>query len=133
MFLGIFDGRNRTLCYSNAGHNPPVILGRGGSLKLSEGGLPLGILKGVSYIEGRQVLEPGDLLLLYTDGAIEAADPDGREFGLDRILALLQQHRDGRDLGELIQRMVSKVSDWTQGSAQQDDITIVLARAVEGR
>jgi sigma-B regulation protein RsbU (phosphoserine phosphatase) len=133
LFLGLFDGRDRTFRYSNAGHNPPMMLSRSGPRRLSEGGLPLGILKGVSYIEGRQVLEPGDLLVLYTDGAVEAADPGGHEFSLERLLSVLQHHRNGADLRELIERMVSEVRGWNQGAAQQDDITIVLARATEAR
>jgi hypothetical protein len=80
MFLGLFDSRTRTLRYSNAGHNPPMLLRRDGNTKLSAGGLPLGILDKVVYAEGSQSLEPGDLLLLYTDGAIEAANAVSEEF-----------------------------------------------------
>lgn len=131
MFLGLFDGRDRTLRYSNAGHNPPMLVRNGSSHKLSEGGLPLGILKTVAYREGSQTLEPGDLLVLYTDGAVEATDPSGREFGLERLLGVLDRPRNGTDLSGLIEMMVGEVRAWTQDASQQDDITIVLARAIE--
>ena len=130
LFLGFFDPRDRTLCYSNAGHNPAMIVGRGGAVKLSDGGLPLGIMETVRYEEGHCVVEPGDLLLLYTDGAVEAADPDGREFGLDRLVDFIQRRRDFLDLPTLIQETLDELSGWTRESAQQDDITLVVARAV---
>lgn len=129
LFLGLFDGRNRLLRYSNAGHNPPMILRGGSSQKLSEGGLPLGILDGSHYFEGSRTLEPGDLLLMYTDGAVEAADPSGREFGLDRLVASASSRSNGENLRDLVQHLVADVQKWTHDSPQQDDITLVLARA----
>ena len=133
LFLGLFDGADRTIRYSNAGHNPPLAVGRSGAQKLSEGGLPLGILKGARYLEGRHSLEPGDILFLYTDGAVEAADPSGEEFGLDRLAALLEQQRTRGDLHEIIEMMLMELREWTHGASQQDDITIVLARAAGSR
>lgn len=130
LFMGLFDVRDRTLRYSNAGHNPAMILGSNGSQKLTEGGLPLGILEGVRYAEGCHTLEPGDLLVMYTDGAVEAADPSGCEFSLDQLVGFLRERRDARDLTVLIRETLDTVRDWTRGSAQQDDITLVVARAV---
>jgi len=133
LFLGLLDARDGTFCYSNAGHNPPLLLTRSGPRKLADGGLPLGIMKNSQYAEGHDALVPGDLLLLYTDGAIEASDLAGREFGLERLAALLEAGREEVDLGGLIERMVDEIRTWTQGAPQQDDITIVLARAVDAR
>ena len=130
MFFGLLDVRDMSLRYSNAGHNPAMVIGRTGSHKLTEGGLPLGILDGVSYGEGRRTLEPGDLLLLYTDGAVEAADPAGREFSLDRLVGFMQERREARDLSGLVREALAEVNGWTRGSSQQDDITLVVARAV---
>lgn len=129
LFLGLFDGRDRLLRYSNAGHNPPMIVRGSTAQKLSEGGLPLGILEGTRYFEGRRVLESGDVLLLYTDGAVEAADPAGREFGLERLVASITSRANGQDLADMVQHLVADVRDWTHDSPQQDDITLVLARA----
>lgn len=130
LFLGLFDASDRTLRYSNAGHNPAMIVRSTETTKLTEGGLPLGILDASDYSEGSQVLEVGDLLLLYTDGAVEAADPSGREFGLDRLVDLFQAGARSHDLGSLIHTTVTALQDWTHGSPQQDDITLVIARAV---
>jgi sigma-B regulation protein RsbU (phosphoserine phosphatase) len=129
LFIGMFDGRDGSFCYSNAGHNPPLVLRASGAHRLSEGGLPLGIFNTVQYCEGRWALEPDDLLLLYTDGAIEAADPSGREFGMDRLVSFLQERRRSNDLPGLIRQTLAEIHSWTQASPQQDDITVVLARA----
>src|SRR5206468_51657 len=96
-----------------------------------EGGLPLGVLENVRYVEGRRTLENGDLLVLYTDGAVEAADPSGQEFGLDRLVRFLQPRSDMDDLSTLIDDTLAEVRGWTRGSPQQDDITLVIARAVD--
>jgi serine phosphatase RsbU (regulator of sigma subunit) len=132
MFLGLFDAKTRTLRYSNAGHNPPMLLRLNGDSKLSAGGLPLGILDKVSYAEGSQSLEPGDMLLLYTDGAIEAANPASEEFGLDRLVRFLHARRSSGDLAGVIDETIAELRRWTRGSPQQDDITLVVARAVDG-
>jgi serine phosphatase RsbU (regulator of sigma subunit) len=132
MFLGLFDARTRTLRYSNAGHNPPMLLRRSGDSKLSAGGLPLGILDKSVYAEGSQTLEPGDMLLLYTDGAIEAANASSEEFGLDRLVRFFHARRDSGDLITVIDETIAELQRWTHGSPQQDDITLVVARAVDG-
>jgi sigma-B regulation protein RsbU (phosphoserine phosphatase) len=130
MFLGMFDASSRTLRYSNAGHNPALLIGGNGAQKLTEGGLPLGILDGVSYAEGSRVMEPGDLLLMYTDGAVEATNASGHEFSLDRLADLIQRQRGAADLDLLLQETVDRLQDWTRGVPQQDDITLVVARAI---
>jgi serine phosphatase RsbU (regulator of sigma subunit) len=130
MFLGLFDSRTRILRYSNAGHNPPMLLSQSGHSKLSAGGLPLGILDKSVYAEASQVLEPGDILLLYTDGAVEAANPSSEEFGLDRLVRFLHARREMRSLTTVINETIAELQIWTKNSPQQDDITLVVARAV---
>lgn len=130
LFVGLFDAPTRTFRYSNAGHNPALIIGRNGAQKLCEGGLPLGILEGVHYTEGSKVLEPGDLLLMYTDGAVEATDHTGCEFSLDRLAEFMQKQRHAVELPGLLQEALAMLRDWTKGSPQQDDITLVVARPV---
>ena len=132
MFLGLFDARTKTLTYSNAGHNPPMLLSHSGSAKLSAGGLPLGILDKSLYAEGSQTMEPGDMLLLYTDGAIEAANPSSEEFGLDRLVGFLRERRHAGNLTLVIDETMAELKRWTRDAPQQDDITLVVARAVGG-
>jgi serine phosphatase RsbU (regulator of sigma subunit) len=128
MFYGDFDGRSRTLTYSNAGHYPPLHLGQDGATRLSEGGLPLGLLAEALYGEGRCVLQEGDLLALCTDGVIEAPNAEDREFGEDRLLGLLTAHRE-RNLDEIVGVVLDDVTRWRGGRPPHDDVTLVLARA----
>ncbi len=129
LFFGHYDGRSRMLTYSNAGHYPPLHLTAAGPARLSDGGIPIGLLGETSYCEGRRVLGIGDLLALYTDGIIEApGEAGGEEFGESRLLALLQANRE-RDLDETVHTVLESVRQWTGGVPSHDDITLVLARA----
>src|SRR5829696_1948998 len=85
-FYGILDASNRTLSYSNAGHNPPLLIRASGETRfLDSGEQPLGMFQGTRYHEYHVVFEPGDVFVLYTDGATEATSLDGEEFGRDRL------------------------------------------------
>ena len=128
MFYGDYDGRNRTLTYSNAGHDPPLHLGRDGATRLSEGGLPIGLIGDAVYGEGRCVLKEGDLLALCTDGVIEAPNAEEQEFGEERLLRILTEHRD-RTLDEILWAVLEDVTLWRRGRPPHDDVTLVLARA----
>lgn len=80
LFYGLFDGTMRTLRYVNAGHNPPMVIRRDGSIIwLETGGAPVGLFPDSTYEEGAVQLNPGDLLLAYTDGVSEAVNPAGEE------------------------------------------------------
>ena len=78
LFYGVFDGLTRTLRYVNAGHNPPVVIRRDGSMHwLETGGAPVGLFADSEYGEGIVKLEAGDLLIAFTDGLIEATNQKG--------------------------------------------------------
>jgi serine phosphatase RsbU (regulator of sigma subunit) len=128
MFYGDYDGRSRTLTYSNAGHYPPLHLGQDGATRLSLGGLPIGLIGDARYGEGRCVLREGDLLALCTDGVIEAPDAEEQEFGEERLLRILTENRD-RNLEEILWAVLEKVTLWRRGRPPHDDVTLVLARA----
>jgi serine phosphatase RsbU (regulator of sigma subunit) len=82
LFYGVFDGVAGTLQYVNAGHFPPMVLRRDGSIEwLEAGGAPVGMFADWTYQEGSVQLEPGDLFLAYTDGVVEAVNPSGAEWG----------------------------------------------------
>src|SRR5690606_39243381 len=77
------------IVYSNAGHNPPLLLrGDGSVVKLADGGMVLGIFPDIQYDQSEIALRPGDRLLFYTDGITEARDPEGEEYGEDRLAAV---------------------------------------------
>ena len=129
-FYGIFDATNRTLAYSNAGHNPPVLLDPNGNARfLEQGGLPLGMFRDTRYYEYYLTLAPGQLLVLYTDGVTEALNPQGEEFGRER---LVRSVKAARDLGarELIDAVQRDVVDWTDGRGAHDDVTFFVIKAL---
>src|SRR6478672_6599739 len=94
-FYGILDAPNRTLAYSNAGHNPPLLLNAAGASRfLEKGEQPLGMFRETRYHEYYLEFEPGDVLVLYTDGATEANSPQGEEFGRERLAQAVERAYD---------------------------------------
>jgi len=130
-FVSLFYGELETggiLIYCNAGHNPPFVL-RGGKVEfLRNGGPVLGPTPDATYTRGYAKLEPGDLLCMYTDGIIEAHDPDDREFSTERLIRVVKANRN-RTAQEIGQEVLSRVAKW--GREGEDDRTIVIIRAVE--
>ena len=128
-FYAVLDSKSHVLTYSNAGHDPPILLRAGGATEyLREGGLPLGILPTSQYEERRLVLQPGDVLLLYTDGVSEATNAAGEQFGPGRIEALLGELR-GASAREIVQGVVARASEFVGGvDALHDDLTVVCVK-----
>jgi sigma-B regulation protein RsbU (phosphoserine phosphatase) len=124
-FYAQLDGGARRLSYVNAGHNAPFLVRRDGSHeRLQDGGGVLGIFDTQSYELGAATLQPGDRVLLFTDGVTEACNAQDEEFGEARLLRLLQEHRaDGaRRLQEIILAAVSEFS----GGQRTDDATLLV-------
>ena len=126
-FLADFDPGARRLTYSNAGHLPALVIRGEETLRCEDGGMPIGLFEEVSYDTGAVLLEPGDLLALFTDGVTEAPAPDGEEFGDERLATLLRSHRD-RPLDAAIEAVLDALRDWSGPVAPHDDVTLVLAR-----
>ncbi len=128
LFYGELDAASGVLRYVNAGHNYPLLRRADGSLvELGEGGLPLGIMENTPYAQGEARLEPGDGLLLFSDGITEALDGLGREYGDERLQALWRGH-EGADPGATIETVMSDVTGFRGGAVQSDDMTLVVAR-----
>jgi sigma-B regulation protein RsbU (phosphoserine phosphatase) len=129
-FYGILDASNKTLSYSNAGHNPPLLINKDGKTRFIErGGLPLGMFRDTRYHEYYLSFEPGDLLVLYTDGATEALNPAGEEFGRTR-LADAAKEAYSRSSREVISNIEKAVSEWTDGQGANDDVTFFVIKAL---
>jgi phosphoserine phosphatase RsbU/P len=134
-FYAVLDPATRTLTYSAAGHNPPRLVRGGRVLSLDEAGsLPLGILGEQAYGQARVSLEPGDLLLLYTDGIIETMAPAegtrSREiFGLDRLDRVLLGC-GGISPKECIACVRSSLASFCAGAPPTDDQTLITIRCV---
>jgi sigma-B regulation protein RsbU (phosphoserine phosphatase) len=127
---GVLDRDERVFTYVNAGHNPPILLRKDGEVEwLREGGLLLGILDDATYQEARIELEAGELLLFYTDGAIEATDRLGREYGEMRLIQRLREVREG-SAAEIRTALEGAILQHCHGKAQ-DDVTLVILKVNE--
>lgn len=128
LFYSTIDNATGELTYTNAGHVPPVLVRKDGTLsRLSSGGALLGVFKNWSFQEDRIQLHPGDRLVMFTDGISELKDSSEEEFGEDRVETLIAEHRECRAT-ELKDRMLAAASDFSNGTFQ-DDVTIVVVAA----
>ena len=118
------DGR---LTYCNAGHNPPLLIGRDSIRRLETGGLILGVFPQAIYDQETLTLEPGDLLVMFSDGVIEAFNAAGEEFGEERLRTCLDANRQ-RSPAELLERLLSSVRSFASGASQYDDVTALVLR-----
>ncbi len=127
LFLGIYDGHERKLTYSNGGHLPPIILGEDGSARrLEQGGTVVGLFPHRTYPEASVTLRRGELFVAYSDGVTEPENDFG-EFGEQRLIDLVWEHRD-QPLARISEIVTAAVADWIGANEQPDDITLVLAR-----
>jgi phosphoserine phosphatase RsbU/P len=128
-FYGVLNVRERTLAFTNAGHNPPLLVRRNGlCVGLDVGGSVLGVFDDASYTEGKLELRSGDRLLLFTDGLSEAVNENREQFGEERLIQLLREHSDlGAD--ELKERVFATVADFC-GHKFEDDAALMIV-AVE--
>jgi sigma-B regulation protein RsbU (phosphoserine phosphatase) len=129
-FYSVLDASNKTLAYTNAGHSPPLLLEKDGSARFIErGGLPLGMFRDTRYYEYYLSMEPGQVLVLYTDGVTEATSPGGEEYGPARLELAVRtgRHLSARELIDFIHR---DVLEWTGGRGANDDITFFIVKAI---
>jgi sigma-B regulation protein RsbU (phosphoserine phosphatase) len=126
--LAQYDPATRQLVYVNAGHNPPVLRRAAGETeKLEAGGLPLGIDASATYGTATMELKPGDALIFYTDGVIEAFNNKSEEFGNDRWLNAIRALPDC-SAQEALQFLMKPVDDFVGLTRQSDDITCLVMR-----
>ncbi len=127
LFYGVFDIAARTLSYVNAGHNPPVIMRRNGSIDwLETGGAPVGMFPDWTYEEGAVQLYPGDLVLAYTDGVIEAVNPFGEEWGVEGFRRAVAETA-AQPADEIVQAIFTSMDEFSRG-CQTDDATVVALK-----
>lgn len=129
VFYGVIDLTRRTLVYANGGHNPPMLLRPDGTVRLVEplGDPILAVVPGAQFREATLSLEPGDALLLYTDGLTEAFSADDEEFGEPRLLEALAGAK-GSEAAAIADHCLTVVEAFTAGAAQSDDMTCLVAR-----
>ena len=128
LFYGEFDS-NGDVVYVNAGHPPPLHLhaAHGGFSELTPTGMVLGPMPDAVYGRRATHVDPGDVVLLYTDGVVEAHDAKGREFGAVRLRKLVAEARR-HPAREIAHRVANAVRSWRGGAAPEDDVTVVAIK-----
>jgi sigma-B regulation protein RsbU (phosphoserine phosphatase) len=130
-FWGILDAKTLQFRYTNAGHNPPYLLRKNGTMeKLEEGGLILGIFKtSTPYAEASVTIVPGDILIMYTDGVSEAMNQNNEQFTEERLESILKKSTN-LSAKEIIQQVQKELESHTQATPQSDDITMLVLKAL---
>jgi sigma-B regulation protein RsbU (phosphoserine phosphatase) len=126
-FFTLYDETSHALTYTNAGHLSPLLLHGGEFSSLEPTGTVVGAFPSARYQERSVTLDPGDLLVAYTDGIVEPENAYGEMFGDDRLKELMVKY-SAADSSELIARTMEAVNQWTGSSELQDDMTMVVAR-----
>ncbi|MEO8659813.1 MAG: SpoIIE family protein phosphatase [Bryobacteraceae bacterium] len=130
-FIGVISATRDQMVYCNAGHNPPMLVRADGTVQtLRGGGLILGVLARAQYEERRCALEPGDMVVLYSDGVTEAVCPETREeFEEERLSDLISAH-GAEPAAAVLEHVREAVALWSAGAPPADDITLVVAKRV---
>jgi sigma-B regulation protein RsbU (phosphoserine phosphatase) len=127
-FACILDSANGELVYCNAGHNPPLIVKTDGAVeRLQTGGIVLGIVPNFKFEQATTRLQPGDVLVIYSDGVTEAADPSNEEFEEERLAAVIAMHHTEESVG-IVDAVNRAITEWAAGSPPADDLTLIIAR-----
>ena len=126
--LALYDPESGGVVYTNAGHNPGILIRADGTVEmLGAHGPPLGLFPGKTYAAGALTMRPGDLLALYTDGVTEAVNGADEEFGTDRLVGALVAART-KPLPDLEAELAATLLAFTGGTPFGDDRTLVLLR-----
>jgi serine phosphatase RsbU (regulator of sigma subunit) len=127
-FYGVLDPGTGSFSYANAGHDLPYVRRGGYAEELMARGMPLGLMPGMSYEEKEIILGEGDRALFYSDGLVEAHNPEGAMFGFPRLQSLVAEHAQGEPLVDFL--MEELYSFTGKRWEQEDDITLVTLQRV---
>jgi sigma-B regulation protein RsbU (phosphoserine phosphatase) len=129
LFYAVLDANRKVLSYVNAGHNPPMLFGSGtsGVTLLEARGIALGVIDTIDLESVAVPLNPGDVVVLYTDGVTEATDDNDQEYGVTRLRDLVMVSRD-LPAREIITKIVQDVIRFTGSGPQFDDITLMILK-----
>jgi hypothetical protein len=132
LFWGSYDREARIIRYVNAGHLPPLLMRRNSNgtcqiSRLDKGGPILGVIPTATYHQGEIAVQPGDLLVLYSDGIVEAANASEEEFGEKRLCSIIQENC-ARPSSEILDEILKQVRAYIQEEEPRDDMTLVVAR-----
>jgi len=113
--------------FCNGGHNPPLVFGRQGLRRIEAGGMPVGLFEVAPYANDSVELEPGDTMILYSDGVTEAHNVAGEEFGEARMVDVLQSfHTEPATV--VLDKLIDAVKTFAKGAEQYDDVTALVVQ-----
>jgi serine phosphatase RsbU (regulator of sigma subunit) len=125
------DAESHQLTYTNAGHNPPLLIRRNGEVVyLEAGGLPVGIAGFSNYEEGAVTFESEDALIIYSDGVSESTNRRGEEFGTERLIDVVQKNQQ-RTAAQLRDRIEEAITNFLDGGSPSDDMTLVIVKRTD--
>ena len=128
MFLGVIDIPGRSISYVNCGHVPPVIVRtQGEPVDLTEGGMVVGLLDNLKYERGQVRFQPGDVLILCTDGITESMDREGEEYGSKRLVECVQ-NSISHTAARIVNAVAADVSAYSRLGTHLDDKVLVAIR-----
>lgn len=128
-FFGLYNEENRSLTYTNAGHLPPLLIQRDGYRFLDVTGSVIGAFPSLVYEEQTLPMDPGDLLVAYTDGITEPENAYGEDFGAIRLADVIMRHR-GAPMTAIVARVLEAVRAWSVSPEQADDMTLMIVRSL---
>lgn len=132
-FYARFHAGGRRFEFCNAGHNPPLLVRADGEVeRLGRGGTALGVLRAIGYREDARDFFVGDVLIVYTDGLVEARDSAGAQFGMERLTQAAIRLR-GLDASWIHRSLLEELARHCGGSPPKDDVTLVVVKAVSDR
>jgi phosphoserine phosphatase RsbU/P len=125
-FYGILH-KDGSLVFTNAGHNPPILVKKNSIMRLEAGGVVLGLFETATFEQEKVMLEKGDVLLAFSDGVTEAMNEASEEFGDEQLVALMR-NRHGQDPRKILKELVEEVKKFTGDALQSDDVTMMAVR-----
>jgi sigma-B regulation protein RsbU (phosphoserine phosphatase) len=129
-FYAVYENKTHRLTYTNAGHVAPALFRQGAIRRLDVGGTVIGLFPAPHYAQAEIELDPGDLLLAFTDGLTEPENTYGEEFGEERIFQAVESARSASP-EELAEEIYRSVADWTGDPELQDDMTLIVAKSLD--
>lgn len=127
LILGFYDTQTRRLNYTNGGHPPPIYICGGRVQRLETGGMVVGLFNDVPFEQGTIEIEPGGLLIAFSDGLIEPENVYGEEFGTERLIRVAKQNQNESPQA-IADALMRAAEEWSSSPEQADDMTVVVAR-----
>jgi sigma-B regulation protein RsbU (phosphoserine phosphatase) len=126
-FLGVYDTQTRKFSYTNAGHLPPLYLCGNRVRRLETGGMVVGLFNDALFEQGTVEIEPGGLLIAYSDGLVEPESVYGEEFGTERLIEVAMHNKDASPR-VIAEAMMHAAEEWSGSPEQADDMTVIVSR-----